>query len=161
MANTYHGKNIIGKLSDAQTLPNAGAEDSESVVFIGGPTNGKLWIDVYALTALAIASGQIFSIELEGYTTNTPQSSFTAPFTTTNQGGIPGASGTSEPHGAYYLLYKAAGNALDFAAGDLITQCAIPEDLFRLLSYDWVQLKYLTDANEESETVDAFVYLKF
>ena len=60
-----------------------------------------------------------------------------------------------------YLLHKtSADGELAFSAGDLIAQCAIPEDLFNALGYEWVQLKYTTDANESSETVTAFVYNK-
>jgi len=160
MANNYHGKEILGELSDAQTLPNATSVDSTNMVFVGFQTNGGLWIDVYAETAVTIATGQAFNIELEGYTSDTA-SSATPPFSTSNAGGIQGASGTAESDAHYYILHKtSADGELAFAAGDLITQCAIPEDLFRLLSYDYVQLKYTTDANESSETVVAFVYAK-
>jgi len=161
MANEYYGKQILGELSDNQTLPNADTVDSTNMVNIAGQTNGKLWIDVYAGTDISIAANQSFSIELEGYTSDDNDSA-TPPFSTANNGGMQGTSGTPESDAHYYLLHKAAttDGVLAFSKGSLITQCAIPEDLFRLLKYDFVQLKYTTDADESSETVTAFVYSK-
>lgn len=160
MADARYGKVIVGELSDAQTLPDSTSEDSTNMVYIGGPTAGQLWINVYANTAITIATAQAFNIELEGYSSDTAASA-TPPFTKTNSGGIPQASGTAENDAHYYLLHKtSADGELAFDAGDLITQCAIPEDLMRLKSYDYVQLKYTTDANESSEKVDAFVWVK-
>jgi len=160
MANNYNGKVILGELSDNQTLPDSTSVDSTNMVYIGGQTSGKLWIDVYAGTAISIATGQSFSIELEGYSEDDAASA-TPPFSTANSGGIQGATGTPENDAHYYLLHKtSADGQLDFSAGSLITQCAIPEDLFRLLGYDYVQLKYTTDADESTETITAFVYSK-
>ena len=160
MADARYGKTIIGELSDAQTLPDGTAVDSTNMVFVGGPTGGQLWINVYAETAVVIATAQAFSIELQSYSADTAASAI-SPFSTSNKGGIPQATGTSEPDAHYYLLYKtSADNELAFAAGDLITQCAIPEDMLRLLSHDYVQLVYTTDATETSETVTAFVWIK-
>lgn len=160
MANAYYGKEILGELSDAQTLPNATSVDSTNMVYIGPRTNGKLWIGVYANTAISIATGQAFYIELEGYSSDTAASA-TSPFSTANKAGYPGTSGTGETDAHYYLLHKtSADGQLDFSAGSLITQCAIPDELFDLLSYTYVQLKYTTDANESSECVDAFVYTR-
>lgn len=160
MARKY-GKIIVGDMiSDAQTLPSSTSEDSDNMVNVGGQLDGRLWIDVYAGTAISIATGQILYIELQGFTADTAASA-TSPFTVTNQGGINGASGTLEDNAHIYLLHKTSSDAqLDFDAGDLMCQMAIPEDMFRLLSYDFVQLRYETDANESSETVDAFVYVK-
>ena len=160
----YHGKAtsaIVGDLSDAQTLPNATSVDSTNIVNIVGATKGNMWIDVYANTAISIATGQAFSIELEGYTADTAASA-TPPFSVDNYGGnVARGSGTAESDAHMYLLHKtSADGELAFSAGDLIAQCAIPEDLFRALAYDYVQLKYTTDANESSEKVDAFVYVK-
>lgn len=161
MANAYYGKtNIIGELSDAQTLPSATAAASTNMVYIGGQTGGRLWIDVYANTAISIATGQLLSIEIQGYTSDTSGSA-TSPFSVTNSSGRQGASGTSEDNAHYHILSKTtADDQLDFDQYDLVTQAAIPEDMFRLLSYDYVQLYYTTDANESSEKVDAFVYVK-
>ena len=160
MADARYGKTIIGEFSDAQTLPDSGAVDSTSMVYVGGPTGGQQWINVYATTAVTIATGQAFSIELQSYSADTAASAI-SPFSTSNGGGIPQASGTSEPDAHYYILHKtSADGELAFAAGDLMTQCAIPEDMLRLLSHDYVQLVYTTDANESSETVTAFVWIK-
>ena len=161
MANAYYGKQIIGELSDAQALPNATSVDSTNMVEIVGATGGQLWINVYANTAISIATGQLFYIELQGFSADTAASA-TSPFSTANNGGINPASGTLEDEAHYWLLHKTSGDGqLDFAAGDLVTQCAIPEDMFRLLSYDFVQLRYETDADESStEKVDAFVWIK-
>ncbi len=161
MASKY-GKVPVGDmLSDAQALPNAGSVDSTNMVNVGGQLNGRLWIDVYANTAISIATAQLLYIELQGFTADTAASA-TSPFTVTNQGGINGASGTLEDNAHVYLLHKTSADAqLDFNAGDLICQMAIPEDMFRLLSYDFVQLRYETDADESStEKFDAFVYVK-
>jgi len=163
MADSYYGKTILGSLSAAQTLPSGTDEDSESVVYIGGHTGGQLWINVYAHTAISIADTADFTIEVEGYTAATAQSSFTSPYSITNGGGSAiGGSGTSEDNAHYNILWHLGDTdgQLDFNAGDLMTQCAIPEDMFRLLSYDYVQLHYLTTGNESSETVDAFVWIK-
>src|SRR6056297_82752 len=145
----YHGKAtaaIHGTLSDDQTLPNAQSEDSDNMVNIVGPTKGNLWIDVYAGTDITTATGQAFNIELEGYTADTAASA-TPPF--------------SDTDAHYYLLHKtSADGELAFDEGDLITQCAVPEDLLDAQSYDYIQLKYTTDADESSEKVDAFVYWK-
>jgi hypothetical protein len=130
------------------------------MVYIGGQTGGKLWIDVYANGTVAIATAQAFYIELQGYSSDTAASA-TAPFSNANQGGIEGASGTAHSVAHMYLLHKtSADDAIAFSAGDLMAQIAIPEDMFRLLGYDYVQLRYETDANESSEKVDAFVYVK-
>lgn len=159
----YYGKVPFGDISDAQTLPSSAKEDSESIVYIGGQdggVGGQLWIDVYAHSAIDIASGAQLTIELQGHT-SAVQASNTSPFSVANQSGIIGASGTQEPDALYYIFYNTSTqDALAFTAGDLITQCAIPEDLFRLLSYDYVMLEYETGASEVSETVDAFVYIK-
>ena len=59
------------------------------------------------------------------------------------------------------MIHKtSADGELAFSAGDLITQIAVPEDLFRALNYDFAQLKYTTDADESSEKVDAIAYYK-
>ena len=160
MANAYYEKNILGELSDAQTLPSTASEDSENMVYIGGPTGGQLWINVYANNAIVIVTGKLFYIELEGWTSDVAANA-TSPFSITNSGGANHATGILEDNAHYWLLHKTTGDAeLQFDAGDLITQCAIPEDMFRLLGYDYVQLRYETDDNESSERVDAFVWIK-
>jgi len=162
MANAYYGKEILGELSDAQALPSTASVDSTNMVYIGDNTGGHLWIDVYACTAVAIANTFVLHIAMQGFTADTAASA-TAPHSIANQSGIPGASGTVLTEGTafFYLMHMTAGTAgVSWTAGDLIAQAAIPEDMFRLLSYDYVQLVYTTTANESSETVDAFVYSK-
>ena len=156
MANAYYMKNILGELCDAQTINTA--EDSTNMVYIGGKTGGNLWIDVYANTAWTIASGEELTIQLQGYTADTAASA-TSPFSTGNAGGrcVAGA-GTNEPDALYYIFYNTSDQgAAAFDAGDLVTQCAIPEDMFNALAYDYVQLAFTTDT---SEVCDAFVYSK-
>jgi len=160
----YHGiatSAVVGILSDAQTLPNATSVDSTNMVDITGPTKGNMWINVYANTAITIATGQAFNIELEGFTADTAASA-TPPFSVDNNGMKTSVdTGTAESDAHFYLLHKtSADGELGFSAGDLVTQVAIPEDLFRALEYDFVQLKYTTDASEVSEKVDAFVFYK-
>jgi len=161
MANAYYGKNIVGELSDAQALPDATTDDSTEMVYVGNRTNGQLWINVYANTDITIATGQAFNIELEAYSSDTAASA-TAFFSSGNaHGECANGDGTDEADAHYYLLHKtSADGELAFSAGDLITQCAIPEDLLNAVGYDWVQLKYTTDADESSEKVDAFVWVK-
>jgi hypothetical protein len=163
MSNAYHGKQILGELSDAQVIGYSGAKaDSTNMVEIGGATGGQLWINVYAQTAISIATGEYFYIELESWSADLAASAI-PPFSTSNSQGINQATGTAESDAHYYLLHKtSADGALVFAAGDLITQCAIPEDMLRLLSHDFVQLTYITDKTDPGvdETVDAFVWVK-
>ncbi len=159
MANRY-GKNIVDvMLSDGQTLPSTTSEDSTNMAFVGGKTGGKLRCAVYAKTAISIATGQLLYIELQAYSADTAASA-TSPFSTANKGAQANiGSGTLEDNAHMYLLHKTtADGQLDFAAGDLIADIGLPEDNLALLSYDYVQLRYETDANESSETVDAFIY---
>jgi len=160
---SLYGKQIVGSLlSDAQTLPDGTSVDSTNMVCIAGQTSGKLWIDVYAHTAITIANTYVLHIAMQGFTADTA-SSATAPHSIANKGGIQGASGTVLTQGTayYYMMHMTAGTAgVSWTAGDLICQAAIPEDMFRLLSYDYVQLVYTTTATETSESVDAFVYSK-
>jgi len=160
MSNQYFGKIILGELCDAMTLPNATTKDSTSMVYIGDETLGRLWIDVYANTALAVSSGNTFSIEFQSYSADSAASAI-PPFSTANSGGIQGASGTAESDAHLYLLHKtSADGALDISEGSLICQMAIPEDLCRLLSHTYVQLTFLTDEDLSAQKVDAFVYSK-
>jgi len=151
----------LASLSAAQTLPNAGGVDSTNMGYIGlGNTGGRIWLDVYANTAITIATGQAFSIEFQSYSSDTAASAI-PPFSTANAGGKAGATGTAESDAHYYIMHKTSDDGeLAFSAGDLMTQMAIPEDLLRLLSHDYVQLRYLTDADEHTEKVDAFIYAK-
>lgn len=151
MSNAYYGKRILGELSDAQTLPNATSADSTNMVYIGGHTNGGVAIYVYANNAVEIATGQAFNIELEFYTSDTAASAV-APFSYDNSG-----TQTAVP-GHYYIYHKTSDDdAAAWAAGELITMCVIPEELIALMNYDYVQLKYTTDADESADKVDAFV----
>ena len=160
----YYGKNIVGELplSDAQTLPDSTDDDSTNMVYVGNPTNGQLWINVYANTAITIATGAVFNIELESYSDGDTPASAIAPFTKDNaHGEIANGDGTAETDAHIYLLHKtSADTELAFSAGDLITQCAIPEDMLNAIGHTYVQLKYETDADESSEKVDAFVWVK-
>ncbi len=163
MASKY-GKIIVGAmLSDAQVLGYSAAQtDSSAMVNVGGQLDGRLWIDVYAQTAISIATGEYWYIEFESFSADTAASAI-APFSADNQGGINGASGTAETNAHIYLLHKtSADGQLDFSAGDLICQMAVPEDLMRLLSHDFVQLTQITDKTDPGtdETIDAFVYVK-
>ena len=163
MANEYqtHNRpNIVGWLSDNQTLPNATSEDSTAMVEIGGPTNGQLMLSIFANTAISVATAQAFSIELQGFTADTAASADSF-YSEDNLGGINQATGTINAEGHHYLIYKTSADAqLDFSAGDLIWECALPDTMLNLISYDFVQVVYVTDADESSETVDAFIWAK-
>lgn len=159
---TYGRTNTVGILSDAQALPNATAVDSTNMVEIGGSTNGQLMLSIFANTAISIATGQAFSIEIQAFTADTAASADSF-YSEVNLGGINAeTSGTANPEAHMYLLHKTSADAqLDFSAGDMIYECALPDNMLRLLSYDWVQLVYTTDADESStEKVDAFIWSK-
>ncbi len=138
-----NGYNIDAEmiLSDAQALPNATSGDTTNMVNIGGKTGQKLVMEFYAVTDIAIATGQAFNIEFQAYTSDT------------------GASAVSPISNAHvYILHKtSADGALAYSAGDLIAEYAIPENLLAENSYDWVQAVYTTDADESSETINAFI----
>lgn len=157
----YYGKTILGSLSDAQALPNATAADSTNMVYVGKQTNGAVWVAVYANTAITIATDKAFSIELQSYSADTAASAI-SPFSKDNDGGNVVASGaTSEPDAHLYLLHKtSADGELAFSAGDLICEIGISGRMLDAIGHNYVQLVYTTDANESSEKVDAFVYLK-
>ena len=161
MANNYHGiPNVVGELSDGQTGPQSTSTDCTAMVYIAGHANDNLWINVYAQTTQTVATGKKFTIELQGYSADTA-SSADGPFSVGNGGAIPqDAAGTHHNDGHYYIYYTTtADDATIFAAGDLITQVAIPSDLFRQSSYDYVQLVY--DADESwTGLIDAFVYVR-
>ena len=146
-------------LSDGQTLPDATSVDSTNMAYVGGPTGGKLRLAVYAKTAIAIASAQAFNIEFQAYSADTAASA-TSPFSNANDGAQAAAgSGTLHDEAHLYLIHKtSADGAIAFSAGDLIIDIGLPESNLALLSYDYVQLVYTTDATETGETVDAFVY---
>lgn len=153
MSNAYYGKLILGELSDAQALPNNGSADSDNMVYVGGKTNGRLWINVYANTDISIADTKSLFIDIETWTSDAASSAI-APF----------SSGGTAISGATYRILNltASGAAVTFSAGDLIVQVAVPEDLMNQFStpHTYIQIKYTTTDNESSEKVDAFVYAK-
>lgn len=155
MANTYYGKEILGELSDAQTLPNATSVDSTNMVYVGGKTNGKLHIQVRAKTAISIADTKALTIALETWSADVAASAV-APF---SSAGAVLANSTPVMNIFYGL---ASGGAMSWLAGDLIVDVAVPDEMMALFTtpHTHVQLKYTTTADESSETVDAFVYSK-
>ena len=153
MADARYGINILGELSDAQALPDNTSADSTNMVFVGGLTNGKLYIQVRACSAISIADSKALTIELETYSSDTAASAI-APFS---------HDGAAHSHGStsmriFYVL--ASGGAVTYDAGEIIVDVAVPDQMMALFStpHTYVQLKYTTTANESSETVDAFVY---
>jgi len=155
MANTYYGKQILGELSDAQTLPSTTSVDSTNMVYVGDNTNGKLHIAVHACTAISIADGKALTIALQTWSADVAANAI-APF---SSAGAVLANSTPVMNIFYGL---ASGGAMSWLAGDLIVDVAVPEDMMALFTtpHDYVQLVYTTTANESSETVDAFVYTK-
>jgi len=154
MAKNTHGigiSKVVGEfLSDAQTLPNAGTVDSTNMVNIAGATGGRLYLSVFANTATEIVTGQAFSIELQGFTSDTAASAT----------GIHSSAGVVEP-AHYYILHKtSADDQIAWLEGELIAEIPLPEKMLKALSYDWVQLVYLTDADESADKVDAFIHYR-
>lgn len=155
MANT-HGKASIQVMSDAQTLPNAGTALSTNFAYISGSAgrdkaNAGLCVSVYANTDITIATAQKLVIEILSYTSDTSGSE-DQPFWYDNSGTI-----TRQSNAHYYPLYKDSGDGeLKFSAGDPITQFVIPPE--QLYKDDYVRIKYVTDADESSEKVDAFLH---
>ena len=69
MANNYHGDTILGELMDNITVANA---DSTQAVYVGTPTNGGLWVNVYVGdTALEMADTDTLEFYLQTCTTST------------------------------------------------------------------------------------------
>ena len=153
-----HGQVPVIQLSAAVELGWAGATADTTVMFnIAGQTNGRLWIYVYANTNITIDSGEYWYIEFQAFTADTAASA-DSPYSTTNAGGVIGASGTSNNEAHYYLLHKtSADGALAFIAGDLIAEFGIPDTMCRLVGYDWVQLTNITDAADDNSSIDVLV----
>ena len=150
MANAYYGIEVIEELSDAQALPSNASVDSTKMAYIGGQTQSGLAISVFANTAIQIAAAQLFYIELEVWTADVAGSAL-SPFKT---------AGAAEDNAHLWLLHKTtADGQLDFAAGERILEYVIPNWFYEDgVKYDWLQLRYETDANESSERVDAFLH---
>jgi len=130
-------------LSDGQALPNNTAADSTNMVKVGGPTGGKTSILVYAATDIDVLTGKVASIELQAFTSDTAASAV-SPITAAH---------------VYGLHKTAADAAIDLAAGDLVTEIAIPDRLLNENSYTWVQLVYATDDDLSAMKVNAFVVI--
>lgn len=163
MAKEYqtHGRvNIVGWLSDNQALPNATGADSTNMVYIGGQTGSKLMISIFANTDIDVATAQAFNIELQGFTADTAASADT-PGSKDNGAGNPPYSGTLMQEFHNYLVHKtSADGAIDWNAGDLIWEQALPDNMLRLVSYDWAQLVYLTDEDLSAMNIDAIIWAK-
>ena len=160
MADYRYGNNVVAELSDAVAIGYDGSTaDTTSMYHLVGQTGGQLWIRVYAHTAVTIGTGEYWYIEFQAYTADTAASA-DSPFSTANSGGINQATGTAEPEAHYYPLHcTSADGEASWAAGDLITEMAIPEKLCRLLSLDYVQLTNVTDKTDPGtdETIDVLV----
>ena len=132
-------------LCNGMSLPNAGSKDSDAIRWVGDQA-GMAEIRVYAASDVTIATGNKLLIELECYSDGTAASA--APPFANSSGWVDDAH--------FYLLYKdASDDELSFAAGDLITAMVVPQGLLR--GRDWVQLRFITDADESAHSVDAFV----
>ncbi len=107
-------------VSTAGSLPN--------MINVGGNTNGKVNIKVFASTDFAVASSSSYNIELECFTADT-EGSATSPIT----------------NGHVYLLHKTtADGAIAVDEGNLITEFVIPPDL--LGANNWINIKTLGSA---------------
>ena len=157
----YYGIiNPVGTLSDNQAMPNATNEPSDAMVFVGGPHNGTLWINVYSDDGVTYGASATGSIELEAFSADTTGSA-TAPFSITNASGLIQGSGTTSDNAHTYLMHHtAADSALAFSAGDLICEFGIPETMLKLVGFDWVQLRYANSENFATKEISAFVYIK-
>ncbi|GEM_PF-3075635 len=132
-------------LCDAMTLPNASGKDSDAARWVGDQS-GMAEVRVYAHTALSVAAASKLVIELECGEDDT-QADAAPPFANSS-----GWMDTAHLH----LLYKdSSDDALSFAAGDLITAMVIPQGMLR--ERDWIQLRFVTDADLSAQSVDAFV----
>ncbi len=155
-----HGQVPIVQLSDAVAIGYSGSTADTTTMFNSvGQTGRKPWIEVYAKTAISIASGEYWYIEFQAFSADTAASAV-GPFTNSNSGGVTGASGTAEDDAHQYLLHKtSADGALAFSIGDLICEFGIPEKLLRLKGYPYVQLTNITDKTDPGvdETIDVLV----
>jgi len=158
----YHNRpNVVGVLADDLAFPIGTTGDSTNMVEIGGSTNGQLMLSIFAGTnGLTVATGQAFLMELQGYTADTAASADSF-YSTSNSGGINQASGTLHQEAHMYPIHKTSADAgLAFSAGDLIYECALPDNMLRLVSFDFVQLVTLTDEDLRAYNYDAFIWSK-
>lgn len=152
MASQY-GKEVITQLSDGQAIGYGGSKlDSTNMAFIGGPTGARQTLSVYAQTAISIATGEYWYVEVEVFTADTAASAV-SPFKT---------AGAAEDNAHLYLLHKTSADAqLDFAAGERICEYVLPNWFYEDgVKYDWVQVTMITDKTDPGtdETVSIFTH---
>jgi len=161
MANTHGKPNVIKVLADDLAFPSATGANCTSMAYIGGNTDGKLMLSIYAGTnGLTVATGQAFSIELKGFTADTIGSADSF-YSKDNEGGRQSGTGTILAEAHNYLIHKTSADAaLAFTAGDLMWEQAVPDNMLRLISYDWIMIAIDTDEVLTGFNYDAFVWAK-
>jgi hypothetical protein len=162
MANTY-GLDPIVQLGDGTALGYGESAVKTNMAEVGKPTNGALWLSVFAKTAISIATVEYLSVELISYSDDTIGSAI-APFNTGNNGGNVSYGGAdAETNAHLYLLHKTSGDdELDFAAGDLICDIGIPEATLNAIGHNHIAVSTITDktAPGTDETIDVILHAK-
>ena len=158
MANAYYGHTILGELADGLSVPTDGAADNcTQMVYVGNETGGNLWMYIYCNSAITVATGEEFLIQFVSYSSDTIASA-TSPFSNSNAGGQPNATGTAEADALCYPVYNtSAQGAVAWSAGDLILEFGIPDTMLRLLSHDYVGFTIECDDSDGTGKVDAFI----
>jgi len=161
----YHGRpNTVGTFSDDQAIVKNTSTDSTNMVHIGGPTNAKLMISIFANDAIAVVDTKVLSCAIQGFTSDLAASA-TGFITSANKGGINQedtgtALANATSTNTIFSILGTTGDAA-FTAGDLIYEGAVPDTMLNLLSYDYIQLVYTSTATVANPgSVDAFVWAK-
>jgi len=147
----YHNHIPVGILWDNKALPNATSADGD-MVFVGANTNGRLQVEIFADTDIAVDTAKAFNIELECFTSDTVGSA-TTPFSYNNSG-----TQTTQPNAHLYLVHKtSADGGLAWTAGDAIIQIPLPANTMDLMNYNWINLKVTTDEDLSAQKITAIV----
>jgi len=119
-------------LEDGSALPDE-TTGTSTAVKLNPNTNGRVQIDIYANTDIAIATGSAFFAELLAGAT---AATCVAPIT----------------NGHTYIVHKtSADDAIAFDSGDLIASYIVPANLA-----NYVQLGYSTDEDLSAQKIDVF-----
>lgn len=135
--NKYHGHIPVAILADNVALPSATSEYTTDDYNFIGPTNVGLKIVVYANTAVEIATGQAFNIEIMAGSSADPTSGPVA-----------------ENH--VYIVHKTSADG-ELAWADNALIATYPLDAEFLGTNVYVRLKLTTDANESADYYSAYV----
>ena len=137
MATNNHGHNPIGTFSDAADLPGSATTEYSTAINIAD-LGGQAEIAVYANSAITIATGNLFNIEIEKSADGT---TYVALF-------------DDDSH--VYLTHKTtADDELAILANAVIGRVGIAKDTMD--GYDYIRLAYTVGADQSAGAVDALL----